>query len=391
MKEPRISLCMIVKNEAARLPTCLASVRGVVDEVVVVDTGSTDGTPEVARALGAALHPFAWTGDYAAARNESLRQATGDWILYLDPDERLTPEAGRLLRTLARDETIDAVCLPERIEQAPGDLVPFVRSEYCRLFRNRPAFRFEGRSHEQILPAIQRAGGRVRRAAAWIEHWAYADSPERRARRVANNIGRLEEDLAAAPDDPFVHYNLGLTLWAGGETARAIPHLERAAAAPDLNPALRHEARLRLAQAHLALNLLEAAAAHAAAALADGGGSEAFARYVLATVAFERGRYAEAAAQLVTVRDLAAGDEAALPVRRSLVHLHLGDCRFREGDLAGAASAYLAALAEDPALGEAWYNLAQCERRRGGEAAAALEARAKKILNGPPPLVVRQS
>jgi tetratricopeptide (TPR) repeat protein len=371
---------MIVKNEAARLPTCLASARGVADEVVVLDTGSTDGTPEVARGLGAMVHTFPWNGDYAAARNESLRHATGDWILYLDPDERLTPEAGGAIRALVRDEALDAACLPERIAQRAGDLVPYVRSEYCRLFRNRPMFRFEGRSHEQILPSIQRAGGRVRRADVWIEHWAYADSPERRARRIANNIRRLEADLAAAPEDAFVHFNLGLSLWAGGEAARAIPHLERAVAAADLKPALRPEARLRLAQAHLQLNALDAAGAQAEAALAEGGG-EAFARYLLATVAFEQRRYAEAAAHLVRIRDLKPEAGAALPVRQSLVHLHLGDCRFQEGDIAAAGSAYLAAIAEDPDLAEAWYNLAQCERRRGGEAAAALEARARRIMN----------
>ena len=88
----RLSLCMIVRDEAQLLPGCLESVRGAVDEIVAVDTGSSDATPEIVRAHGGLLLRHAWREDFSAARNVSLDAATGDWILWMDADERLRPE-----------------------------------------------------------------------------------------------------------------------------------------------------------------------------------------------------------------------------------------------------------------------------------------------------------
>ena len=83
----RVSLCMIARNEGATLSRCLSSIAGLADEIIVVDTGSLDNTREIARQLDARVHEFPWVDDFAAARNESLRHATGDWILWLDGDE----------------------------------------------------------------------------------------------------------------------------------------------------------------------------------------------------------------------------------------------------------------------------------------------------------------
>src|SRR6516162_9004672 len=91
---PRVSLTMIVKNEEANLAACLESTASLFDEIIVVDTGSTDRTREVAARFGAAVFDFPWCDDFAAARNEALRHAGGDWIFWLDADERLD-EANR--------------------------------------------------------------------------------------------------------------------------------------------------------------------------------------------------------------------------------------------------------------------------------------------------------
>lgn len=85
----KLSLSMIVKNEERFLPGCLESVKGLVDEIVIVDTGSTDGTKKIAESCRAKIIDFKWCDDFSAARNESLRHVTGDWVLYLDADERL--------------------------------------------------------------------------------------------------------------------------------------------------------------------------------------------------------------------------------------------------------------------------------------------------------------
>ena len=95
-----ISLCMIVKNEEGQIADCLAAIRSVVDEIIVVDTGSTDGTQEVAREMGAKVFEFPWKNDFSAARNESIRRATGQYILWLDADDRMDPEEIEKLRQI---------------------------------------------------------------------------------------------------------------------------------------------------------------------------------------------------------------------------------------------------------------------------------------------------
>jgi len=97
-KKPSLSLCMIVKNEEEYLQECLASVEDVVDEIILVDTGSTDRTVEIAGQFDAEVHHIPWNDDFAAARNESIKHASGDWILQLDADERLDPESKKELR-----------------------------------------------------------------------------------------------------------------------------------------------------------------------------------------------------------------------------------------------------------------------------------------------------
>src|SRR5580693_253427 len=96
----RLSLCMIVRDEQEMLPRCLAAVAGVVDELVIVDTGSTDETVEIARSFGAHVIHHEWTGSFAQARNVSFDAATGDWLIYLDADEVLVGEDAATLRSL---------------------------------------------------------------------------------------------------------------------------------------------------------------------------------------------------------------------------------------------------------------------------------------------------
>ena len=100
MKQPRLSLCMIVRDEEAMLPDFLAAVDGLWDEFIAVDTGSRDGSAAILAGAGATVVPFTWCDDFAAARNASLEQASGDWILFLDADERVSPALARQIRQL---------------------------------------------------------------------------------------------------------------------------------------------------------------------------------------------------------------------------------------------------------------------------------------------------
>jgi len=91
---------MIVRDNEDTIEACLASVRPWVDEIIVVDTGSLDRTPEICRRFGAQVYNFPWCDDFSAARNESLKYATGDWIFWMDSDDIMPPDQGRLLREL---------------------------------------------------------------------------------------------------------------------------------------------------------------------------------------------------------------------------------------------------------------------------------------------------
>ena len=101
MPRPRLSMCMIARDSARTLCAALDSIRPWVDEMVVVDTGSVDATPAMAAACGARVAHFAWCDDFAAARNQSLRLATGEWLFWMDSDDTIDAADGQALRALA--------------------------------------------------------------------------------------------------------------------------------------------------------------------------------------------------------------------------------------------------------------------------------------------------
>jgi glycosyltransferase involved in cell wall biosynthesis len=156
---PTLSLCMIVKNEIHNLPRCLSSVKLYVDEMIVVDTGSQDGTPELAAEYGAKVRDFEWCDDFAAARNYAISQAAGDWILMLDADEELVVESEKFLDQLTLFPGIVAYSLPlynvndEFSNKTVGSYV-------TRLFGNIPALKYVGRFHEFIKFQNQEINGK---------------------------------------------------------------------------------------------------------------------------------------------------------------------------------------------------------------------------------------
>jgi len=229
VSRPRVSLCLIVKNEETNLPDCLACAGDLVEEVIVVDTGSTDRTRELATRLGAQVFDFAWVDDFAAARNEALRHATGEWIFWLDADDRLDEAERHKLRTLfadLKDENVAYVmkCLcPADSAHAPGsDTVV----DHIRLFRNDPQIRWQYRVHEQIMPSVRRQGVRVEWADITIRHIGYQDPTLRRA-KLERDLRLLQRSVAEQPDEPFVLFNMGSVYLELGRTAEALPLLKR--------------------------------------------------------------------------------------------------------------------------------------------------------------------
>lgn len=144
---PRLSLCMIVKNEKKNLPRCLESAKPYVDEIIVVDTGSQDGTPEIALQYGAKVDYFKWCDDFAAARNFSLSLASGDWILVLDADEELVVNTDTLKQELTSKTEVIAYSLMLSEANVVEGTTPL---HTPRLFRNLPELRYVSRLHEYI-------------------------------------------------------------------------------------------------------------------------------------------------------------------------------------------------------------------------------------------------
>jgi|AGTN01.2.fsa_nt_gi Glycosyltransferases involved in cell wall biogenesis len=207
----RLSAAMIVRDEERFLPDCLRSLAGVADEVVVVDTGSVDATPDIARAHDVRLFQRPWAGDFAAARNHALDLCTGEWILYIDADERLLPaDREQLAAALAAPDVVACnLWFSARVGQTPYSEM--------RVWRNDPRLRFRGCIHETIRPAVAevaaRDGLRIGECPLEIQHLGYEDRQEAKHRR---NLPLLLRRVREDPGNVFnwchlarVHIGLG--------------------------------------------------------------------------------------------------------------------------------------------------------------------------------------
>ncbi len=222
----RISLCMIVKDEESMLGRTLGAVAPFVDEIVVVDTGSSDGTVEIAEEHGARVLHHAWTGDFAEARNVSVDAATGDWILYLDADEVLVDGAGERLRALAGHTWREAFYLV--MTNYVGDEEDRHANAFnaLRLFRNRPEYRFSGRIHEQWAGALPGyLPERITVSDVRVEHYGYLGVVRDAKGKSSRNIELLRRQAAEGDDSPFLHFNLGSELAAAGDHEGALAEL----------------------------------------------------------------------------------------------------------------------------------------------------------------------
>ena len=192
-----LSLCLIVKNEERHLASCLDSVGELAHEIVIVDTGSTDSTPQIAKRYNSLVVPFDFSVvDFAAARNHALAQASGKWILMLDADETLASGAGPMIRTLVERDEQAGYFLERRNHSGDASTTDYV----VRLFPNRSDIRYRGRVHETIDDAILATGARLLKTPIRIEH-NFAPDPQARRRKNHWYIEILKEEIAANPDD----------------------------------------------------------------------------------------------------------------------------------------------------------------------------------------------
>lgn len=222
-----ISLCMIVRNEERVLRDCLLSARRFFSQVVVLDTGSEDRTVEIARELGCEVHETRWQNSFAVARNESITYARGKWIFWLDADDTLDYRsgAGIVEAAITAAENVVAFTVPVQfVDEGPG---AGTRVDHVKLIRNLPGVEFTYHIHEQVLPSLRPLGEIVELSGPVVMHSGYDTSAEGQARKRERDWQLLALDLAERPDDPFVHFNIGMTHHFGGSHLEAVASLKR--------------------------------------------------------------------------------------------------------------------------------------------------------------------
>lgn len=213
----KINLVMIVKNEQRSLERCLSSVRGLVDEIIIADTGSEDATKEIAKRFGARLYDFVWCDDFSAARNFALEQSDADWNLILDADEYLHPlnrkELERQLTTLGQQlggMFLGAISRYDPYPEPDGELGTSI-SQIPRLLPKQ--VRYKGRIHEQPDSALPCYLLEIE-----ADHDGYL--VENKGER---NLPYLQRAVKEEPEEAYYHFQLAMTLRNLGRLEESLP------------------------------------------------------------------------------------------------------------------------------------------------------------------------
>lgn len=202
-----LSLCMITKNEEKNIKACLDSMVNIADEIIIVDTGSTDRTIEIAKSYGAKVFSYKWNDDFSEARNISLEKATKDWIIVLDGDEVLPKEDGKKLKNIINATSMEALYL--RLEnivdnKSLGDAV------VLRVFRNNKLYRFRNKMHEQVIFSIEENGGKDKIQATNLKilHYGYDPKIYNMVDKQKRNL-KILESYPEEDRDGYFYYSIG--------------------------------------------------------------------------------------------------------------------------------------------------------------------------------------
>lgn len=393
MKRKTVSLCMIVRDEEAAIGPAIKSALALVDEVVVVDTGSRDNTRIIAEGYGARVVEFSWRDDFAAARNAALEEAYGDWVLVLDADERLQPLRPIDFQRLLNAERAAGYRL-EVVDRRSSSEVASVR--LVRLFRNQPEIRYLYPIHEQIVPALEvwaaPRGLAILDAPITLLH--EGQQRERAAERRERNLRLLNRARQEHPAEPYFDYQLACDSMAqlDGEALPvaglelALSWLDQAwqkAMALPLSPrgqlAYGQDLAARRASCRLACGDVDGALAAVAAGRREFGDHAllvlAEAAAAVRLLAARGARMAPAAARDLVARTragltrLAEGGMETAPADPRCWTLYpwryLGELALLEGRVDAAAELYEKALTVDAGFSAAWLGLAECARFAG--------------------------
>ena len=338
-------------------PIALESVRGIFDEIVVVDTGSVDRTREIAREFGARVFEFAWIDDFAAARNAALAHATGDYAFWLDADDVVDPPEREKLRALLdglragepAGYVVRCACDPST-DGSGGETVV----DHVRLFPLRDDVRWTYRVHEQIMPALRRAGIPVRWTDLVVRHTGYVDLALR-GRKLDRDARILQEELKDRPDDPFVLFNLGAIAIERRDWSGALDYLRRSLSRSAPSDSITRKLFALIARAHQMLGDTAAALRVCAEGLSlDPEDAELWFRK--AVVHRHRGESAEAEQswrRILALESSRAVCSIDMGIYGHLTRRNLAVLAAERGDHAEAARLWRAVLAECPGDREA--------------------------------------
>lgn len=355
-----VSLVMIVRNEAHQLAECLAPVAGLFDQIVVVDTGSTDATKAVASQFASLVVDFFWCDDFAAARNECLVHATGDWVFWLDADDRMSSEnivkLERLLRELdqgRRCYLMDTVCWSEFVSDG-STLI-----SHPRLFRRVQNLHWHGRVHEQLrLPPGDLALD-AHRCDVRIDHLGYQDRAMQQ-RKLQRNVRLLRMDYALDPDDESTLLHLGMSYLHLGRLNDAREYLQKLTDAPTATGD-----HLRQVFASLALITIKQGNVPGALRLLEQGTvkfpGDHYLQYLYAECFYEIDQFA--AARTILQNIIASEDRCSYhggvpgDVRQHLAPRRLADVLRLEGDYSRAEALCRSLLVHYPQDTHIWHTL----------------------------------
>lgn len=243
-----LSLCMIVKNEENTLGRCLESVKDIVDEMIIIDTGSTDDTIKIAKEYDTKIFFYEWDNSFSNARNYSLSKASKDWILIMDADDELRSEDKYKVIKLINDENNKLNAYFGETLSYSGDSSDYniYSNLNIRFIKNGKGYKFSGDIHEQIIPGSEDAKKQVFLGIADIKfyHYGYLNKTVNEKNKRKRNMDIIEKILKENPDDTFMLYNMGVEYSAKGEYTEALNYLKKAY--KNFNPSLGFGAKLIL-------------------------------------------------------------------------------------------------------------------------------------------------
>lgn len=330
---PSLSLAMIVKNEEQNMAQCLSSVQRLVNEIVIIDTGSTDKTKEIAAQFTAKTFDFSWTDNFAAARNEALKHATGDWVLILDADEIIAAEDHPKIKEAINNWDLSGYQILTRnytnstsmTSWQPGSSTdPYARSYAgwfpslkVRLFQRKEGIQFEGRIHEMVDASIVQNGGKLAVLPIPVHHYG---GEEKDPAKVQRYLELSQKKVAENSTDAKAYFELGVLYKEVGHYADAEQMLLKS---------------VELDDTHLAPRLN------------------------VAIIQQKQGKY-----------DDAIGNYLAIIEKENTIspdaHFGLGFCYFRQNKLEEALTQFQLAVKYNPSFVDAYINLGAVWERLGG-------------------------